>query len=62
MPPSTFNNMEGNTEWDSLTNARAMYESSRGETDSSGAGMQSLLIIGGALLAAICIAIALLVG
>lgn len=68
MPPSAFNKMEGNpnTDWDPILQARAMYldgtsGSGAGSTSAGGVG-QAALIAGGALLAIICIALALAVG
>ena len=64
MPPSAFNKMEGNpdTHWEALTEARAIYLNGGVAAESSGGMGQALLIGGGALLALICIALALLVG
>jgi hypothetical protein len=68
MPPSAFNKMEGNpnTDWDPILQARAMYldgtsGSGAGSTSDGGFG-QIALIGGGALLAIICIVMALTVG
>jgi hypothetical protein len=68
MPPSTFNKMEGNpnTDWDPILQAREMYldgTSGAGAGSSFAPGVgQVALIAGGALLAIICIALALAVG
>lgn len=62
MPPSMFNEMGPNVHWEALTEARAMYESSTAPRTSGISAGQLLLVSGAAILAAICVAMALVVG
>ncbi len=62
MPPSMFNEMGRDIHWDSLTEARAMYQESTATGAKSSSGATWLLIAGAAVLAMIVVAMALLVG
>lgn len=64
MPPSAFNKMEGNpnTHWDAILEARRLYEEGVAAPPSAINAGQIAYIAGGALLAIICIALALMVG
>ena len=64
MPPSAFNKMEGNTnvDWDPIMQARAVYLDGTSGSGGSVTAGQIAYIAGGALLAIICIVLALMVG
>ena len=64
MPPGMFNSMDGNsnTHWDAILEARRLYEEGVAAQPSAINAGQIALIGGGALLAIICIALALMVG
>jgi len=64
MPPGMFNSMDGNpnTCWDPILDARKLYEEGVAAQPSGISVSQIALIGGGALLAIICIALALMVG